>query len=159
MENLETKTIKVIAYDNNPIGYAIVDDDNTIPCDKIVPYKGREVVHLPSNSTLRVWIDRAKLDAAIADHGYLELDYKARTQQGVSTKMFKVPGAMLLSEEEQAELTSIVTAARERMQADKKKPLTELEKLQARLDKLNAKIEAARAATVADNTDTSSNID
>ncbi len=137
MDNLENKTICVIAHDN-PIGYAIVDDDNTIPCDKIVTYEGKESLHLPSNNTLRVWIDRAEVDAAIADHGYLGLDYKSRRQQGTSVKMFKV--VSYLTEEELSEISSIVIAARERMQADKR--LTDFEKIQARLDRLNVKIKA-----------------
>lgn len=146
MEENFNATIKVIAHDCET-GYAIVDGDNTIPCDKIVPYKGRELVHLPSNSTLRVWTDRAKLDAAIADHGYLELAYKARTTQGHSTAAPRIPGIQYLSEEEQAELNTLIANARERMQADKKKPLTELEKLQAKLAKVQAQIDALAVAT------------
>ena len=138
-------TIKVIPYDCET-GYAIVDGDNTIPCDKVVPYKGRELVHLPSNSTLRVWTDRAKLDAAIADHGYLELAYKARMTVGHSSAAPRIPGIQYLSEEEQSELNTIIANARERMQADKKKPLTELEKLQAKLAKVQAQIDALAVA-------------
>ena len=141
-------TIKVIAYDCET-GYAIVDGDNTIPCDKIVPYKGRELVHLPSNSTLRVWTDRAKLDAAIADHGYLELAYKARVTVGQSAATPKIPNIKYLSEEEQTELTTIIANAKERMLADKKKPLTELEKLQAKLAKVQAQIDSLTVADAA----------
>lgn len=142
-------TIKVINYDCET-GYAIVDGDNTIPCDKIVPYKGRELVHLPSNSTLRVWTDRAKLDAAIAANGYLELAYKARVTQGHSTAAPRIPGIQYLSEEEQNELNTLIANARERMQADKKKPMTELEKLQAKLAKVQAQIDALATANDAD---------
>ncbi len=138
-------TIKVIPYDCET-GYAIVDGDNTIPCDKVVPYKGRELVHLPSNSTLRVWTDRTKLDAAIADHGYLELTYKARMTVGHSSAAPRIPGIQYLSEDEQNELKTIIANARERMQADKKKPLTELEKLQAKLAKVQAQIDALAIA-------------
>lgn len=138
-------TIKVIAYDCET-GYAIVDGDNTIPCDKIVPYKGRELVHLPSNSTLRVWTDRAKLDAAIAENGYLELAYKARVTQGASTATPRIPGIQYLSDDEKNELNTIIANARERMQADKKKPMTELEKLQAKLAKVQAQIDALAVA-------------
>ena len=153
MEENINATIKVIAYDCET-GYAIVDGDNTIPCDKIVPYKGRELVHLPSNSTLRVWTDRAKLDAAIADHGYLELAYKARVTVGQSAATPKIPNIKYLSEEEQAELTTIIANAKERMLADRKKPLTELEKLQAKLAKVQAQIDSLTVADAANDTDT-----
>ena len=138
-------TIKVINYDCES-GYAIVDGDNTIPCDKVVTYKGRDIIHLPSNSKLRQWADRKKTDAAIAENGYHELAYKARVTQGHSTAAPRIPGIQYLSEEEQNELNTLIANARERMQADKKKPMTELEKLQAKLAKVQAQIDALATA-------------
>lgn len=155
MEENINATIKVIAYDCET-GYAIVDEENTIPCDKVVTYKGRDVIHLPSNSTLRQWADRKKTDEAIADHGYLELAYKARTTVGQSAATPKIPNIKYLSEEEQAELTTIIANAKERMLADKKKPLTELEKLQAKLAKVQAQIDNL---TVADTTDANDTVE
>ena len=137
--------IKVINYDCES-GYAIVDGDNTIPCDKVVTYKGRDIIHLPSNSTLRQWADRKKTDAAIAENGYLELAYKARVTQGHSTAAPRFTGIQYLSDEDLKERYTLIAKARERMQADKKKPMTELEKLQAKLAKVQAMIDALAVA-------------
>lgn len=137
MENF----IKVIAYDCDT-GYAIIDGENTIPCDKVVDYKGRQVIHLPSNSTLRVWCDKKKADEAIEKDGYLELFYKARVTIGSAAP--KIPNFKYLSETEQEEILAIVNRAKERFLEDKasrkKVPMSETEKLIAKIAKMQAKL-------------------
>lgn len=133
--------IKVIASDCET-GYAIVDGDNIIPCDKIVPYQGREVIHLPSNSSNRQWIDKKRVDAAIAADGELVLTYKASIKLGSVGP--KIPNLSLvekyLSEEEVATFKEIVKRAQDAKAADKAKPLTDLEKAKRAADRAQAKL-------------------
>ena len=49
----------------------------------------------------------------------------------------------------------IIASAKERMLADRKKPLTELEKLQAKLAKVQAQIDSLTVADTANDTDSS----
>ena len=131
---------------------------------KIVPYKGSELVHLPSNSTLRVWISRPKLDAAIEKDGYIELGYKARItlgSNGGAHASWTVPSLAkkYLSEEEVAEMQAILDRAKAAYIAATKKPVTALDKARAAYEKALAKLNALTAAeeladtTGADNTD------
>lgn len=156
-----TATIRVIADPASPTGYSVVDGDNTIHCDKIVPYKGSELVHLPSNSTLRVWISRPKLDAAIAKDGYIELGYKARitlgSNGGGAHTSWTVPSLAkkYLSEEEVAEMQAILDRAKAAYLAATKKPVTALDKARAAYEKALAKLNALTAAEeLADTTGT-----
>ena len=142
LENVNTEaTIKIVAYDCET-GYAVEDDGNIIPCDKIIDDKGRAVIHLPSNSANRQWADKKRVDEAIASEGGLTLAYKASIKVGSHST--KIPNEALVktycTEEEYNEYISIVKKAQEAMQADKKKPLTELEKAQAALAKAQARL-------------------
>lgn len=159
-----TAVIRVIADPASPTGYSVIDGENTIHCDKIVPYKGSELVHLPSNSTLRVWISRPKLDAAIEKDGYIELGYKARITLGSNSgahASWTVPSLAkkYLSEEEVAEMQAILDRAKAAYIAATKKPVTALDKARAAYEKALAKLNALTAAeelagtTGADNTD------
>lgn len=137
-------TIEVVKYDgdNNIVGYAIVDNGNIIPCDKIVDDKGRAVIHLPSNSANRQWVDKKKVDAAIEAGTHYTLAYKASVKLG--ERGSHIPNEKLisyLSEELQAEYKAIIDRAFEAMKADKAKPLTDLEKAQAKLAKAKAAYE------------------
>lgn len=153
-ETVETKvepnldaTITIVKHDCET-GYAIVDGENIIPCDKLVPYQGRVLIHLPSNSANRVWIDKKRVDDAIAAGTPLTLAYKASVKIGSRTA--RIPNEQLVktycSEEEYNEYVAIFKKAQEAMLADKKKPLTEAEKTQAAIDKLMAKLAKLEAA-------------
>lgn len=144
--NLEAK-ITIVKHDCET-GYAIVDGENIIPCDKLVPYQGRTLIHLPSNSANRVWIDKKRVDDAIATGTPLTLAYKASVKIGQRTA--RIPNEQLVktycTEEEYNEYMAIFKKAQEAMQADKKKPLTEAEKTQAAIDKLMAKLAKLEAS-------------
>lgn len=144
--NLEAK-ITIVKHDSE-VGYAIVDGENIIPCDKLVPYQGRTLIHLPSNSANRVWIDKKRVDDAIAAGTPLTLAYKASIKMGQRTT--RIPNEQLVktycSEEEYNEYVAIFKKAQEAMLADKKKPLSEAEKTQAAIDKLMAKLAKLEAS-------------
>lgn len=153
-ETVETKvepnldaTITIVKHDCET-GYAIVDGENIIPCDKVVEYQGRSVIHLPSNSSNRSWIDKKRVDDAIAAGTPLTLAYKASIKMGQRTT--RIPNEQLVktycSEEEYNEYMAIFKKAQEAMLADKKKPLSEAEKTQAAIDKLMAKLAKLEAS-------------
>lgn len=151
----ETATIDVIADADSPCGYSIVDKGNTVHCLGIATYKDREVLHLPDNSTCRVWIDRKKVDAAIAADGKMTLGYKGRVTLGAGGTHYPQEKLIaFLSEEEQAEYKAIVDKARKAMAdakaAAKAAPLTPYEKAKRALERAQAKLAELEAQTDAE---------
>lgn len=151
----ETATIDVIADADSPCGYSIVDKGNTVHCLGIATYKDREVLHLPDNSTCRVWIDRKKVDTSIAADGKMTLGYKGRVTLGAGGTHYPQEKLIaFLSEEEQAEYKAIVDKARKAMAdakaAAKAAPLTPYEKAKRALERAQAKLAELEAATVTD---------
>ena len=152
----ENATIDVIADSESSCGYSIVDNGNTVHCLGIAIYKDREVLHLPDNSTCRVWIDRKKVDAAIAADGKMTLGYKGRIKLGVGGTHYPQEKLIaFLSEEEQAEYKAIVDKARQAMAdakaAAKAVPLTPYEKAKRALERAQAKLAELEAAEASNN--------
>ena len=95
---------------------------------------------LPKNPSNRKWYNKGNTDKEIAEKGYCELTYKPTKVIGSATP--KMPNAKLiayLSEEEQEEYKAIIARAIAARDADKKKPMTELEKAQAAYERAKAK--------------------
>lgn len=124
-------------------GYHVVDFDGTKgPACKLVD-AGDKTIALTKNKSNRQWFNRAKADAEIAEKGYVDLYYKATHKLG-SVSRNTMPNAKLisyLSEELQAEYKAIIDKAIAARDADRKKPLTEEEKLRAKIAKLQAQLE------------------
>ena len=142
-ENMATEVVeetlaKIIKEDD---GFHVVDADGTVgPVCKLVD-EGEKTIALTSNVSNRKWFNKAKAEAEIAEKGYCELTFKASKVYGSQGP--KLPNAKLisyLSEEEQAEYKAIIDRAIAAKDADKKKPLTEKEKLQAQIERAKAKL-------------------
>lgn len=134
---------KIIKKDD---GYHVVDFDGTEgPVCKVMP-DGLAIALTP-NKAKRQWAFLKKLEAKIEKDGYMELTYKAKrtlNREGGP----KLPNAKLiayLSEEDQAEYKAIIERAQAAKAEDKKKPLTDKEKLEAKIAKLRAELEAMGA--------------
>lgn len=129
---------KIIKEDD---GFHVVDKDGTVgPVCKLVD-EGDKTIALTPNASNRKWFNKAKAEAEIAEKGYVELFYKASKTFGPQGT--KLPNAKLisyLSEEEQAEYKAIIDRAMAARDADKKKPLTEKEKLMAQIERAKAKL-------------------
>lgn len=132
--------------------YHVVDQDGTEgPSCKLVDDDDKTIA-LTKNASNRQWYNRKKADEAIDTQGFCPLYYKASVKFGPQGT--KTPNAKLIAylpEDLQAEYNAIIERAREAMAADKKKPMTELEKAQAALEKAQAKLDALRAQTTETN--------
>ena len=132
-------------------GYHVVDFDGTEgPVCKYCDENDKTIV-LTKNKSNRQWFNRARAEKEIAEKGRVDLYYKATKHIGSSSS--RLPNEKLisyLSEEEQAEYKAIIARAMAAREADKKKPLTEKERLLAKLEKAKAalaKLEAEAAGT------------
>lgn len=141
VEVLDENTVyaKIIKQDD---GFHVVDFDGTVgPVCKFCDADDKTIV-LTKNKSNRQWFNRAKAEAEIAEKGEVDLYYKASKHFGPSGT--KLPNAKLisyLSEEDQAEYKAIIDRAKAAKEADKKKPLTEVEKAQRKLAKAQAAYE------------------
>lgn len=128
-------------------GYHVIDQDGTEgPVCKLCDENDKTIA-LTKNASNRQWFNRAKADAEIAEHGCVNLYYKATKKLGEVSRN-TLPNAKLiayLSEEEQAEYKAIIDRAIAAREADRKKPLTEEEKLIARIEKAKAALAKLQA--------------
>ena len=101
---------------------------------------------LPKNSSNRKWYNKGNTDKAIEENGFCALTYKPTKVLGpVGSRSTALPNAKLIAylpEAEQEEYKAIIARAIEARDADKKKPMTEQEKLEAQIAKLKAKLAA-----------------
>lgn len=123
-------------------GYHVLDliTNEEGPVCKLVD-EGNKTIALTPNSSNRKWANKAKADAAIDEQGFFPLCYKATKVLGPSSA--RIPNEKLLyllSEEEQAEYRAIFEEAKERMKAEKNKPVDPIEKLKAQIAKAQAKL-------------------
>ena len=95
---------------------------------------------LPTNSANRKWFSIKKIEAAKAlGQTEIVLDYKASIKIGpIGTKLPNEKLISYLSEDLQAEYKAIIDRAIVAREAAKTKPMTELEKAQAKLAKAQA---------------------
>ena len=97
---------------------------------------------LSPNPSNRKWFNIARCEAAIAEQGFCPLTYKATKVLGPqgsrSTKMPNEKLIAYLSPEEQEEYKAIIARAIAARDADKAKPMTEREKLEAKIAKAKA---------------------
>lgn len=130
-------------------GYHVIDHDGTEGPVCKISADGKSIC-LTKNAANRQWYSVKLLDKKFAE-GIEEIPlYYRATKHLDSNRVSPLPNAKLISylpEDLQAEYKAIVDRAREAMLADKKKPLTEEEKLRARIAKMQAQLEALTATT------------
>jgi hypothetical protein len=131
-------------------GFHVIDEDGTEgPVCKLCDAEDKTIA-LTKNASNRQWFNRAKAEAEIAEKGHCDLYYKPTKKLGQVSRN-TLPNAKLISylpEELQAEYKAIIDRAIAAREADRKKPMTELEKAKARLAKAQAalaKLEAEDA--------------
>lgn len=140
-------------------GYHIIDFDGTEGpvCKETPDSEGTIWVVFTPNKSNRKYINKKKADKFFDENPGAQMDlyYKATKHLGATSA--RIPNESLikyLSEEHQAEYKAIIARAQAAKQADKAKPMTELEKAKARLEKAKAalaKLEAEAAGeTIAD---------
>ena len=142
----ETVYAKIIKKDD---GFHVVDQDGSVgPVCKIIE-DGRTIT-LTKNSSGRQYCSVLKAEAAIAENGEFIIPLKT-TESRAGKLVYHMPNEKLISylnDKDKAEYQAIMERAMAARDADKKKPMTELEKAQARLEKAKAalaKLEAAAA--------------
>lgn len=129
-------------------GYHVVDKDGTEgPVCKLT--NDLKSICLTPNAANRQWYAVKRLEAAFADTSCTGVPLYYKASRHIDPNAPKAPKALpnaklisYLPEELQAEYKAIIDRAREAMAADKKKPLTDVEKLQAKIAKLQAQLEA-----------------
>lgn len=103
---------------------------------------------LPKNASNRQWIRISLVEEAFANGAeFIPLTYKETKHIGSTGA--RIPNAKLieyLSEEEKAEYLAIIDRAKAAYEADKAKPLTEEEKLERKIAKLEEQLAAAKKA-------------
>lgn len=122
-------------------GFHVVDVDGTVGdvcklCDE-----GDKTIVLTPNASNRKYYNKAKAEAAIAETGYCTLTHKDTVKIG---SVSRTPNAALIAylpQELQDEYNAIIARAIEAREADRKKPLTPVEKLKAQIAKLQAKLD------------------
>lgn len=118
--------------------------DNGVKSDALPITKDGICFKLPANSANRVWYNIKKAEKEIVEAGSegIYLTYKASVKYG--SQGAKLPNEKLiayLDEADRAEYEAIIQRAREAMAADKAKPMTELEKAEAKAAKAKAAYE------------------
>ena len=101
---------------------------------------------LPKNCSNRKYFNIARIDAAVAKDGYVILTYKASRTIGTVGK--HIPNEKLIAylpEDLQNEYRAIIERAIKAREDAKAKPMTDLEKAQAKLEKAKAAYEKLMA--------------
>lgn len=147
VEELDSNTVYATIVKEDD-GFHVIDFDGTKgPVCKYCDANDKTIV-LTKNKSNRQWFNRAKAEAEIAEKGHVDLYYKAARKLGEVSRN-SMPNAKLisyLSEELQAEYKAIIDKAIAAREADRKKPMTEEEKLRARIAKLQAQLAATEQA-------------
>ena len=157
-ENIVETVDEVEVFDENTVyatiikeddGFHVVDFDGTVgPVCKYCDADDKTIV-LTKNKSNRQWFNRKKAEAEIAEKGHVDLYYKASKHFGPSGS--KMPNEKLIAylpEDLQAEYKAIIERAIKARDEAKAKPMTELEKAQAKLAKAQealAKLQAQAA--------------
>lgn len=105
-----------------------------------------KTIVLPKNSSNRKWANRKKADEAIAETGEFPLGYKSSRHFGSTGT--RIPNEKLIAylpEELQAEYKAIIDKAIAAREAERAKPLTDLEKAKLKAEKAKAAYEKLMA--------------
>ena len=129
-------------------GFHVVDQDGTVGDVCKLTDEGDKTIVLTPNASNRKYYNRAKAEAAIEQDGYCGLTRKDTIKISSVTR---TPNAKLISylpQDLQDEYNAIIARAIEAKNAAKKKPMTEAEKLAARIAKMQAQYDAMVNDTV-----------
>lgn len=126
-------------------GKFYIEDNGVRTAECVVkPYRGSEIIYLQPNSANRKFFMAPEARKQCEGGVRVKLLYKPSIKLGIVTHT-NIPNAKLieyLNEEDKAEYLAIIERAKQNYEAQKKKPLTEAEKLQAQIAKLQAKLNA-----------------
>lgn len=141
---------KIVKYED---GYHVVDHDGTVG-DVLKISKDGIVYILTPNASCRKFYNVNNLDKLFAEGATeVALGYKPPKKLGPSGSRTTMPNAKLIAylpEELQEEYKAIIARAIAAKEADKKKPMTDLEKAKAKAEKAKAAYEALLAAAMED---------
>lgn len=143
VEELDTNTVYATLIKKDD-GYHVVDFDGTEgPVCKIVGKPDDvQYVALTPNKANRQWATLSKVEKAFAEGAdHIDLFYKASKKFGpIGNKLPNEKLISYLSEDLQQEYRDIIARARAAKEADKKKPMTAVEKAQAKIAKLQEEL-------------------
>lgn len=141
-ENVIVKIVKDADGD-----FHVIDADGTEGRKCTIIENGRTIA-LTKNAANRQYCAVAKANAGIEADGCFVLTVRTTGPRKLGDAPKSIPNAKLisyLSEEEQAEYKAIIDRAIAAREADRKKPMTELEKAQVRLEKARAALAKLQA--------------
>ena len=141
-ETTDTAVISTAYLVKEDDGVYLIDND--VKSEQPLPITKDGICYaLPANSSNRKWYNIKKADKEFeANNGEIYLPYKASIKLGAQGS--KLPNEKLiayLDEEDKAEYEAIIARARQAMAEDKVKPMTELEKAEAKAAKARAAYE------------------
>lgn len=149
MENVNIESADIEPGDakivKNGDDYVLVDGDGT---EHVLTQKvdGGATFVLPKNCSNRKYFNVARIDAAVEKDGFVVLTYKASRTIGTVGK--HIPNEKLIAylpEDLQNEYRAIIERAIKAREDAKAKPMTDLEKAQAKLEKAKAAYEKLMA--------------
>lgn len=124
-------------------GKFYVEDNGVRTAECVVkPYRGSEIIYLQPNSANRKFFMAPEARKQCADGQRVKLLFKPSIKLGTVTRT-NIPNAKLieyLNDEDKAEYMAIIERAKAAMEAARKKPMTEKEKIEAQITKLTAKL-------------------
>lgn len=131
-------------------GYHVIDKDGTEgPVCKLT--NDQKSICLTPNAANRQWYAVKRLDAAFADPSCTGVPLYFKATRHLDPNAPKAPKALpnaklisYLPEDVQAEYKAIIERARAAMDADRKKPVSEADKLRARIAKMQAQLDALK---------------
>ena len=149
-----TETAQIVYHEDTNTFHLLDMSDNSVS-DPLVMTKDGLWFALPANSSNRKWASVNKVKAEIEKNGFVTLAYKATKHIGsiaAGTRTKRYPGERLfafLSDDEVAEVKAIIDKAYEAQAAERaanKAPATDIDKLKAKLERLQKQLQEAEAA-------------
>lgn len=138
-------------------GKFYIEDNGVRTAECVVkPYRDTEEIHLQPNSSNRKFWNAVDARKKCANGGRIQLTYKPSIKLGGGTTRTNIPNLKLieyLDEADKAEYLAIIERAKANYESQKKKPMTEKEKIMAKiakLQKLQKQLEEAEEAEESD---------
>ncbi len=122
-----------VSYNQSTNQFFLTDNDVVTELTKTStdPKTNKLKLKLPENSANRVWVDAENVKIA----GEIELDYKETRHIDTTNRQPRKKDEDYMTDEEKQIIADIMVKVKERREADKPKPLTELEKLELKIKK------------------------
>lgn len=128
-----------VSYNQPTNQYFLTDNEISVELTQtsIDPKTKKVKLKLPENSANRVWVDQE----TVRLKGEIELDYKESRHLGTINRGPRKKDEDYMTDEEKAIIADIMAKVKERREADKPRPLTELEKLELKIKKYQEQLE------------------